>query len=84
MKELEAKLEEYDNQFRNTSLLEQHQQQKAKEKKDHNMEEFMLRPFDKEKDIIRGSIDSKRAVKIMKEDNGLNSRFEAKEKYVGF
>ena len=44
----------------------------------------MVRPFDKEKDIIRGSVDSKKVVKIMREDNGLNSRFEAKEKYVGF
>ena len=81
---LEAELEEYDNEFRHTSLLVQHQQKKAKEKKIHNMEEFMVRPFDKEKDIIRGSVDSKKVVKIMREDNGLNSRFEAKEKYVGF
>ena len=81
---LEAELEEYDNEFRHFSLLEQHQQKKDKEKKKHNVDELMLRPFDKEKDIIKGSVDSKRAVKIMKEDNGLNSRFEAKEKYVGY
>jgi len=55
-----------------------------KEKKGESLDEFMERPFDKEKDIIRGSVDSKRAVKIMKENSGLNNRFEAKEKYVGF
>ena len=65
MKELEAELEEYDNEFRHFSLLEQHQQKKDKEKKKHNVDELMLRPFDKEKDIIKGSVDSKRAVKII-------------------
>lgn len=84
MKQLEEEIEEYDNTHRRTSLLEEHQIKRSKDKKDANMEDFMMRPFEKEKDIIRGSVDSKRAVKIMRENNGLNSRFVAKEKYVGF
>ena len=83
MNQLEEEMEEYENTHRQTSLLEQHQIKRSKAKKDGNMDDFMMRPFEKEKDIIRGSVDSKRAVKIMRENNGLNSRFVVKEKYVG-
>jgi len=84
MSQLEDEIEEYDNKHRNTSLLEQHQQKKAQAKKPHTMDDFMQRPFDKEKDIGTHGVDSKRAMKIMRENNGLSSRFEAKEKYIGF
>jgi len=84
MDQYEEELEEYENEHRQTSLLELHQQKKAKEKKGHTMDEFMQRPFDKEQDFIKGNVDSKRAMKIMRENSGLDNRFVAKEKYVGF
>jgi len=64
--------------------MEIHQKKRAAEKKGKSsIKEFMNRPFDKEKDFNIGTIDSKRAMKTMREQNGLQNRFEAKEKYLG-
>jgi len=86
MQELEEYLEQNEASNRGLSLMEIHQKKKELEKKGkgkQSLEDFMKRPFDKDKDFSIGKIDSKRAIKTMRESNGLQNRFEAKEKYLG-
>jgi hypothetical protein len=75
-------LQDYENKYRGTSLLEEHQKKLAKDK--HKGGEASSRPFDREKDMNVGRIDSKRALSIMNDQKGLKGRFEAREKYMGF
>jgi len=83
---IQDELDEYENKYRNTSLLEQHQSQKKKDKfkNSSNRNDQMMQPFDKEKVMNIGVIDSKRALNIMQENSGLKGRFVQKDKYIGY
>jgi hypothetical protein len=78
-------LQDYESQYRRTSLMEEYQQQKAKEKnKMAAYNDAITREFDRDKDLNVGRVDSKRAMAIMRDQKGLQGRFEAKEKYIGY
>lgn len=80
----ESEMEDYESKYRNTSLLEMHQEKLAKEKGKTSNRDLMLRKFDREKVMNVGTIDSKRALGIMQDKQGLKGRFEQKEKYIGY
>lgn len=73
---MQQELEDYESKYRGTSLVEEYQRKKGTNNKS--------RGFDKDKDMNIGSIDSKRAIAIMRDNKGLQGRFEAKEKYIGY
>jgi hypothetical protein len=77
MKHMQEELEEYEDKYRGTSLLEQHQMKKAKKGGIDSD-----RHFDREKDL--SVVNSKKAVQMISESKGLKGRFEAKEKYQGY
>jgi hypothetical protein len=78
-------LEDYESKYRRTSLMEEYQMQKAKDKnKMATYNDEISRTFDRERDMNVGRVDSKRAMAIMRDQKGLQGRFEAKEKYVGY
>lgn len=86
MKYMNDEIEDYESKYRNTSLLEEYQQMK-KDKKNmdvsyNNMND--KKGFDRDRDMNIGRIDSKRALSIMRDNKGLQGRFEAKEKYIGY
>lgn len=78
-------LQDYESKYRRTSLMEEYQQHKAKEKnKMAAYNDAITREFDRDKDLNVGRVDSKRAMAIMRDQKGLQGRFEAKEKYIGY
>lgn len=83
---MESQLEDYESKYRSTSLLELHQQKLANEKakRGNNSSNLRLQSFDREKVLNVGKVDSKRAIAIMQDKNGLKGRFEQKEKYIGY
>lgn len=85
MKHMSEEIEDYDSKYRSTSLLEEYQQMK-KEKKDQlsTSVQDQRKVFNRDRDMNIGRIDSKRALTIMRENKGLQGRFEAKEKYIGY
>jgi hypothetical protein len=85
MKHMSEEIEDYDAKYRSTSLLEEYQQMN-KEKKSQlsSCIQDQRKGFNRERDMNIGRIDSKRALSIMRENKGLQGRFEAKEKYIGY
>lgn len=83
MKNVQEEIDDYENKYRSTSLLEEHQIKKA-QKKHGTIQDFMMRSFNREKDINVGKVDSKKVMNVVREANGLKGRFEAKEKYIGY
>jgi len=83
-KQYQSQMEDYESKYRSTSLLEMHQEKLAKEKGKNSNKELMLRRFDREKVMNVGTVDSKRALGIMQDKQGLKGRFEQKEKYIGY
>ncbi len=78
-------IEDYESKYRGTSLLEIHQEKLAKEKQEKkSSNDIIMRNFDREKVLNVGRVDSKRALGIMQDKQGLKGRFEQKEKYVGY
>jgi len=77
-------IDDYENKYRSTSLLELHQEKIAKEKGKNQNNNLTLRSFDREKILNVGRVDSKRALGIMQDKQGLKGRFEQKEKYIGY
>lgn len=71
----QTQMEDYESKYRNTSLLEMHQDKLAKEKGKNNNKDMMLRKFDREKVLNVGTVDSKRALGIMQDKQGLKGRF---------
>lgn len=81
---MDKELEDYESKYRGTSLLELHQEKLAKEKGKNSNSFSANRGFDREKVMGVGRVDSKRALGIMQDKNGLKGRFEQKEKYIGY
>lgn len=80
----QSQMEDYESKYRNTSLLEMHQEKLTKDKGKIKNNDFSLRSFDREKVLNVGRVDSKRALGIMQDKQGLKGRFEQKEKYIGY
>lgn len=80
----QSQMEDFESKYRSTSLLEMHQEKLAKEKGKNTNKDLMLRRFDREKVLNVGTVDSKRALGIMQDKQGLKGRFEQKEKYIGY
>jgi hypothetical protein len=80
----QSEMEDFEKKYRSTSLLEMHQEKLVKEKGKNKNNDFTLRNFDREKVLNVGRVDSKRALGIMQDKQGLKGRFEQKEKYIGY
>jgi hypothetical protein len=78
MKTLAYDIQDYESKYRNTSLMEEHQKNLK-----NNKHKNMISEFDHHRDM-NVTVDSKRALAIMKDKKGLEGRFESKDKYIGY